>query len=45
MQNAIVVALNHEDPETKTKDPERMSKIKRFINKYDWKDINYPSHR
>ena len=25
--------------------PERISKIKPFIYKYDWKDINLPSHK
>ena len=25
--------------------PERISKIKPFINMYDWKDINFPSHK
>ena len=38
---AITVALNHK--ETK-KDPQRISKIKSFINKYNWKDIEFPSH-
>ena len=34
------MALNHE--ETK-RDPQRISKIKPFINKYNWKGIKYPS--
>ena len=25
------------------KDPQRVSKIKPFIEKYNWKDINFPS--
>ena len=39
-QYALTVALNHE----KIKDhPERISKIKPFINQYNWDDINFPS--
>ena len=34
------VALDHE--ETK-RDPQRISKMKPFINKYNWKGINHPS--
>ena len=41
MQYAIIVALNYEKSDCH---PERISKIKLFINKYDWKDINFPSH-
>ena len=26
------------------KDPPRISKIKSFIDKYDWKDTEFPSH-
>ena len=37
---AATVALNYE--ETKW-NPERVSNIKPFINKYNWKRINYPS--
>ena len=25
--------------------PERISKIKPFIEQYNWKDINFPSHK
>ena len=40
-QYALTVALNHEQ----IKDhPERISKIKPFIDKYNWKEIDYPSH-
>ena len=39
-QYALTVALNHE----KIKDnPERISKIKPFINQYNWNDIDFPS--
>ena len=34
------MALNHEEIK---RDPQRISKIKAFINKYNWKGINYPS--
>ena len=40
-QYTLTVALNHEQ----IKDhPERISKIKRFIDKYNWKEIDFPSH-
>ena len=40
-QYTITAALNHEN----IKDhPERISKIKLFINNYNWKDIEFPSH-
>ena len=39
-QYAVTVVLNHEQ----IKDhPERISKIKPFIDKYDWKEIDFPS--
>ena len=38
---AITVALNHERIK---KDPQRISKIKPFIDQYNWKDIEFPSH-
>ena len=39
-QYALTVALNHE----KIKDhPERMSKIKPFIDQYNWNEIDFPS--
>ena len=34
------VALNHEET---GKDLRRISKIKHFISKYNWKGMNYPS--
>ena len=40
-QYAVTVALNHEQ----IKDhPERISKIKPFIDQYNWKEIDFPSH-
>ena len=30
---------------TLKKNPQRISKIKPFINQYDWKGINFPSHK
>ena len=36
------VALNYEETESH---PEKVSNIKPFINKYNWKGINYPSKR
>ena len=38
-QYAITVALNYEEIK---KDPQRITKIKPFINKYNWKGINFP---
>ena len=38
---AITVALNHEKIE---KNRERITKIKSFIDTYNWKDIKFPSH-
>ena len=40
-QYALTVAINYE----KIKDhPERTSKINPFIDKYNWKEIDFPSH-
>ena len=40
-QYALTIALNYEQ----IKDhPERISKIKPFIDKYNWKEIGFPSH-
>ena len=39
-QYAIIVALNHDKI---NKDPQRVSKIKPFINQYNWNDIDFPS--
>ena len=41
-QYAITVALNYEEIK---KDPQRIIKIKPFINKYNWKGRNYPSEK
>ena len=41
-QYALTVALNYQNIK---KDPQRISKIKPFINQYDWKGINFPSHK
>ena len=38
---ALTVALNHEEIGS---NPQRISKIKPFINTYNWKDIKFPSH-
>ena len=40
-QYALTVALNYEQIE---KDSQRISKIKPFIEKYNWKEIEFPSH-
>ena len=41
-QYAITVALNHEEI---AKHSQRISKIKPFINKYNWKEKNFPSEK
>ena len=41
-QYAITVSLNHKNF---VKDQQRISKIKALINKYNWKDINFPSNK
>ena len=38
-QYAVTVTLNHK---VIGKNPERIIKIKTFINKYKWKEINFP---
>ena len=40
-QYPITVALNHEKIK---KDPQRISKIKSFIDQYNWKGIEFPPH-
>ena len=40
-QYAIIAALNHQNIDHH---PERISKLKPFINNYNWKDIEFPSH-
>ena len=42
MQYALVAALNYEKNDNHLR---RISEIKSFINKYDWKDINFPSNK
>ena len=41
-QYAGTPALNHEQIK---KDPERISKIKPFIDQYNWREIEFPSHK
>ena len=41
-QYAVTVVLNHEEI---GKNPERITKIKPFINKYNWQGINFPSEK
>ena len=38
---AIIAALNYQNIDHH---PERISKLEPFINNYNWKDIEYPSH-
>ena len=38
-QDAVTVALNYEKIK---KDPQKITKIKPFINKYNWEGINFP---
>ena len=40
-QYAITAALNYQNI---TNNCQRISKIKPFINNYNWKDIEFPSH-
>ena len=40
-QYALTVALNYQNIKN---NPERISKIKPFIDQYNWKDIDFPSH-
>ena len=41
LKYATMLALNHEKV---GKDPQRISKIKPFVNKYNWQGIEFPSH-
>ena len=41
-QYALTVALNYQSIK---KDPQRISKMKPFIDQYNWKEINFPSHK
>ena len=40
-QYPITAALNHQNVDLH---PERISKLRSFINNYNWKDIEFPSH-
>ena len=40
-QYALTVALKYQNTK---KDPQGISKLKPFINHYDWKEIEFPSH-
>ena len=37
----LTVALNHKQIKS---NPERISKIKPFIDQYNWKEVDFPSH-
>ena len=41
-QYVLTPAVNHEQIK---KNPQRISKIKPFIDQYNWKEIDFPSHR
>ena len=41
-QNALNDALDYQRIK---KEPQKISKIKPFISKYSWKDIEFPSHQ
>ena len=41
-QYAVTAELNHQNIE---RDPQRMSKIRLFINQYNWKGIESPPHQ
>ena len=41
MQYSIIAALHHQEIK---KNPQRIYKLKPFINNYNWKDIEFPSH-
>ena len=41
-QYAIAAALNHEQIK---KDPQRITKIRPFIDQYNWKKIDFPSNK
>ena len=42
IQYAVSVALNHQNIKNNT---ERIARINLFINQYNWKEINFPSHK
>ena len=39
---ALTVALIYQNVK---KDPQKISKIKHFIDQYNWEEIDFPSHR
>ena len=41
-QYALTVALNYQSIK---KDPQRITKIKSFIDQYNWEEISFPSHK
>ena len=41
-QFALTVALNYQNIKNNS---ERISKIRPFIDQYNWKEINFPSHK
>ena len=41
-QHAITVTLNHQN---NGRDPQKISKIKPFINQYNWKGIEFPTEQ
>ena len=41
-QYAVTVTLNYEKIK---KDPQTITKIKPFLNKYNWEEINFPSEK
>ena len=41
-QYTVTVALNHEEIK---KDLQEITKIKTFVNKYNWKGTNFPSEK
>ena len=41
-QNALNDSLNYQTIET---NPGRISKLKKYINQYNWKDIKFPSDK
>ena len=41
-QCTVIAASNYEEIK---KDPKRVTKIKPFINKYNWEGINYPQKK
>ena len=41
-QYALIAALNHEQIK---KNPQRITKIKPFIDQYNWEGVDFPSHK